>query len=78
MDKRLGSGPLGSEEVKLHPFFRNIDWEALEHMNVVPPFLPNVRDSLDLSQIDTTFTKEKARDTKSESEDSHDDGLFQG
>jgi len=38
--KRLGSGKNGSAEIKDHPWFKEIDWEKLEHEEVIPPFIP--------------------------------------
>ena len=62
-EKRLGSGPNGSENVKKHPFFKSIDWEKLEKKELEPPFKPKVKSSTDISQIDTAFTAEKPQDS---------------
>jgi hypothetical protein len=37
--KRLGAVG-GLEEIKLHPVFRNIDWNQLEEKKVPPPYIP--------------------------------------
>jgi hypothetical protein len=41
-EKRLGSGPDGSMDIKNHPFFSSIDWEKLERKEITPPFVPKV------------------------------------
>lgn len=38
--KRLGYG--GSNEIKEHPFFININWAQLERRSVEPPFKPRI------------------------------------
>lgn len=38
--KRLGSGATGVVQIKSHPFFKDIDWELLEQVRIVPPYLP--------------------------------------
>jgi len=63
VDKRLGSGATGSENVKKHPFFKSIDWEKLERKEMEPPFKPKVKNVSDISQIDTAFTTEKPQDS---------------
>ncbi|XPS73511.1 Non-specific serine/threonine protein kinase [Ascochyta lentis] len=43
-------------ELKEHPFFADIDWDALSKKNVVPPFKPKLKGELDVSNFDPEFT----------------------
>ncbi|KAF2398512.1 Pkinase-domain-containing protein, partial [Trichodelitschia bisporula] len=52
---RLGSQG-DAEELKAHPFFADIDWDALAKKNVVPPFKPKLKSELDVSNFDPEFT----------------------
>jgi serine/threonine protein kinase len=62
-EKRLGSGSEGTNEVKRHSFFKDIDWSKLEKKEIEAPFKPKVKDVLDVSQIDTVFTGERPQDS---------------
>ena len=42
-DPRSRLGANGSEEVKKHPFFKNIPFEEFLKLNVQPPFIPDVK-----------------------------------
>ncbi|CAG8545913.1 1242_t:CDS:2 [Acaulospora morrowiae] len=55
---RLGSRN-DAEEIKNHPFFANVDWNALYHKQVSPPFKPNVSSEDDTSCFDPAFTEEE-------------------
>ena len=59
MTKLLVKSPekrLGGENVKSHPFFDSIDWEALAAGEVDPPFVPKSGDPLDTTYFETKFT----------------------
>ena len=55
--KRLGFN--GSEEVKNHPLFKDVDWQKAENKELIPPFIPNLKDELDLKYFDEKFTEEE-------------------
>jgi len=48
----------GFEEIKKHPFFKGIDFKALEEKKIPAPFKPTIKDSLDVSNFDEEFTSE--------------------
>lgn len=46
------------EQIKIHPFFASIDFNRLVNKALTPPFIPDVKDESDTSNIDPTFTEE--------------------
>ena len=59
--KRLGFQ--GVSTIKTHPFFKDIDWNKLNSKGYIPPYKPQVKDSLDISNISSEFTNEKPMDS---------------
>uniref|UniRef100_A0A7N6AFT7 Protein kinase N3 n=1 Tax=Anabas testudineus TaxID=64144 RepID=A0A7N6AFT7_ANATE len=55
--KRLGAGERDANEVKGEKFFETIDWEALLAKKMKPPFLPSIKESMDVSNFDSEFTQ---------------------
>jgi serine/threonine protein kinase len=55
-EKRLGFN--GVEEIKAHPWFQEIDWEAVNELTVETPWKPPIRGALDVTQFDRKFTQE--------------------
>ena len=49
---RLGNVSGGSDDVKSHPFFRTIEWEALYYRKMKGPILPQVKHAADASNFD--------------------------
>lgn len=47
----------GADEIKSHPWFENIDWEALSKFNVKPPFIPGLEKEDDVSNFLPEFTE---------------------
>lgn len=60
--KRLG-GKSGSEEIKKHQFFNNIDWKRLNNKGYTPLFKPPVSGAFDTDNFDSEFTNEVAWDS---------------
>jgi serine/threonine protein kinase len=52
---RLGATD-DAEELKRHPFFNDIDWEALTKKQIAPPFKPKLKSETDTSNFDPEFT----------------------
>ena len=57
-NKRLGSGPKGTENIKKHPFFKGINWENVWERKIRPKFIPELKDDTDLKYFDAMFTDE--------------------
>ena len=58
-ERRLGNTPRDAWDVRRHAFFRMLDWDALLHRKLQPPFRPNVRGAYDVSNFDPEFTRDK-------------------
>ncbi|RMZ74746.1 hypothetical protein DV737_g5780, partial [Chaetothyriales sp. CBS 132003] len=52
---RLGASRDAAELME-HPFFADVDWEALAKKNLVPPFKPKLSSQADTSNFDPEFT----------------------
>ncbi|CAN0183899.1 unnamed protein product [Lampetra planeri] len=48
-------------DIRAQPFFKTIDWTALEKKQITPPFKPKVKSAGDYSNFDKEFISEKAR-----------------
>lgn len=49
--QRLGCGRRGAKDVEAHPFFRAIDFAAVQQLGVNPPFVPKVAGPGDASNF---------------------------
>ena len=49
--KRLGCGLKGFEELKKHSFFKKIDWEKIQSKTQVAPYVPDLADQLDRTNL---------------------------
>ncbi len=55
--KRLGGGQADVQSVREHPFFEQLDWAALERMEVEPGYKPNPEPSQDHSHAADHFAR---------------------
>uniref|UniRef100_A0A8C7ZI11 protein kinase C n=1 Tax=Oryzias sinensis TaxID=183150 RepID=A0A8C7ZI11_9TELE len=56
---RLGAGEEDASEIKRHPFFEVMNWDALLAKKLKPPFQPVIRAPQDVSNFDEEFTQLK-------------------
>merc|ERR1711977_99070 len=56
-----------AEELMQHPFFHDIDWQALSKKTTQPPFKPKLKGELDTSNFDPEFTNALSSDNPSSS-----------
>lgn len=54
--KRIGYN--GAEEIKKHPYFKDVDFDKVLHKEYTPPFVPKLNNEMDLRYFDTGFTSE--------------------
>ena len=47
--KRLGAGDRGTERIRRHAFFREIDWTLAEQQRLPPPYIPSTTPRIDTS-----------------------------
>ena len=59
--RRLGRN--GAQEIKDHPFFRQLSWRRLMMKGYIPPFKPPVSSAMDTSNFDQEFTKDQPIDS---------------
>ncbi|KAI0754912.1 hypothetical protein C8Q80DRAFT_1216700 [Daedaleopsis nitida] len=57
--RRLGSGKGDAEEIKRHPFFKDVSFDDVLHKRIPPPYFPTINGSADTSNFDEEFTKEQ-------------------
>uniref|UniRef100_A0A8C6YBF6 protein kinase C n=1 Tax=Naja naja TaxID=35670 RepID=A0A8C6YBF6_NAJNA len=58
-ERRLGAGAKDAEEVKIHPFFKEMNWAALFARKLKPPLVPILKSATDVSNFDKEFTSQK-------------------
>jgi len=57
--RRLGSGKADAEEIKKHPFFKDVNFDDVMNKRIPPPYFPTINGSADTSNFDEEFTKEQ-------------------
>jgi serine/threonine protein kinase len=61
IEDRLGSK--GPEEIKAHPFFKDVNWDLLIEKKIKPPFVPVLKNKADTKYIDSEFLDETPSDS---------------
>ncbi|XP_068624300.1 ribosomal protein S6 kinase alpha-5-like isoform X2 [Battus philenor] len=75
--RRLGGGDGDAEELKNHPFFQDLDWEAVARREVPAPFVPVLSHAADTCNFADEFTRMPPTDSPAQAPRHH-DKLFLG
>lgn len=75
--RRLGGGESDAEELKRHPFFQNLDWDAVARREVPAPFVPALEHAADTRNFADEFTRMPPTDSPAHAP-KHSDKLFLG
>lgn len=59
---RLGALKNGARDVKAHPWFKDIDWDALIEKRLDAPWTPNVKDAKDLGNFTDEYPDSDTED----------------
>jgi len=62
-DVRMGSSERDAAELKEHPWFAPIDWDALYRREIKPAFVPKVANQFDTSNFDEEFTSQPIQES---------------
>ena len=62
--ERLGSFAGAADDIKRHPWFKELNWEALVEKKISAPWKPDIKDALDVSNFDNWDHLEKKTDSK--------------
>lgn len=54
-DPSMRLGVNGVDEIKSHIYFGSISWDDVYHRRLIPPYVPDIRSSLDFSNFDPSF-----------------------
>ena len=47
VSRRLGNMKGGAEDIKTHPWFKGVDWAAVNGKKIPPPWVPEVKSHID-------------------------------
>jgi len=71
------------DEIKAHPWFEGLDWDALAKKQIEPLWKPSVKDNFDYTHFDEEVITETAKDSLPNKNplkglDAKDDDIFEG
>lgn len=62
--ERLGSFAGAADDIKRHPWFKELNWEALAEKEISAPWKPDIKDALDVSNFDNWDHLDKKAESK--------------
>ncbi|TLD11482.1 hypothetical protein E2P81_ATG10358 [Venturia nashicola] len=74
--KRLGHTSGGASTIKAHPWFKNIDWDALYHRKMQGPIVPHLKSADDTRNFDEYDAEPVHRDAYTQEQKDKYDSMF--